>query len=134
MIQKFVKRFEANRSQLESAFAAKHPGSYQDIVKAVIEVVSDEDDYGDSPDPARIHLIDDGDYQGTLVFIIGASGYQPSHYWSVKVGYGSCSGCDTLQAISDYSSKPPTPEQVKDYMGLALNIVQWLRPLQEDND
>ena len=43
--------------------------------------------YG-GPGLERIHRIDDGDYQGTLVFVIGGKGYQLSTYWYVKVSYG----------------------------------------------
>lgn len=131
MIVKFIQRFEARNSEIEAKFTKAHPG-YTDIVKAVIEVLSDEDEYR-SPDPERIHRIDDGDYQGTLLYVIGAKGHQPDDYWFVKVGYGSCSGCDTLQAISGYSDEPPTPEQVKDYMRLALNVVQGLKAMQEED-
>jgi hypothetical protein len=132
MIQKFVDQFKARESELRAIFAKEHPGDYEAIVKAVVSVVGDQDDYH-RPDPERIHCIDDGDYQGTLVFVIGATGYQPSDYWFVKVSYGSCSGCDTLQAISDYSSESPNEEQIKDYLSLALHIVQGLKVLG-DND
>jgi hypothetical protein len=130
MIQDFVNRFEAKRDELEATFRGKHPDAYVDVVKAVVTALH-SDKYG-SIDPERIHQIDDGDYQGTLLFVIAASGYQPSDYWYVKVGYGSCSGCDTLQAISKYSSKPPTDEQVRDYMTLALHVVQGLRKMDDD--
>lgn len=127
MIQEFVDRFMAKKPELEAVFSVAHPDGYQEIVKAVIEVVT-TGDY-DSPDPNRIHRIDDGDYQGTLLFVIAANGYQPDTYWYVKVSYGSCSGCDTLAAINDYSGEPPTPQQVKDYMTLALHIVQGLKEM-----
>lgn len=84
------------------------------------------------PDPARIYQIDDGGYEGTLVFVIGAGGYKPSRYWYVKVGYGSCSVCDTLQAIRGYEGDAPTKEQVDAYMTLALHIVQGLREMNAD--
>jgi hypothetical protein len=131
MIQGFVNRFlsDDGQAQLRAAFA-KHPEDYTAIVKAVVQVVSVED--YDDPDPERIHRIDDGDYQGTLVFVIAAKGYQPSDYWYVKVGYGSCSGCDTLQSISNYSDAPPTEEQVKEYMTLALHVVQGMKKMGED--
>lgn len=124
MIAEFVTAFDAKREWLSQQFAAGHPGSYKDIVRLVVEAVGD-DSYA-RPDPERIHQVDDGDYQGTLVFVIGARGYQPSDYWYVKVGYGSCSGCDTLESICGYSSDKPNEEQVKDYMTLALHIVQGL--------
>jgi hypothetical protein len=95
-------------------------------------ILNQGDRYGE-PDPTRIHQIDDGDYQGTLLFVIAASGYQPSDYWYVKVGYGSCSGCDTLQAIDGYggySDEAPSKDQVDDYMTLALHIIQGLKSMQ----
>jgi len=49
--------------------------------------------------------------------------------------YGSCSGCDTLQAISDYDDGRPSELQLKEYMALALHLVQkmrWLSGAEED--
>ena len=83
-----------------------------------------------TPDPERIHRIDDGNYQGTLVYVIGEKGYQPDKYWYVKVDYGSCSGCDTLEGIRDYTDDAPTDEQAKDYMTVALHIVQGMKPME----
>ncbi len=98
-----------------------------------MSILHDPDAY-DSMDPERIHRIDDGDYQGTLVFVIGASGYQPSTYWYVTVGYGSCSGCDTLEAIRFYGDDPPTSQQVTDYATLAPHIVEGLREMYPASD
>jgi len=131
MIQKFVDKFMEQKQELESIFSEKHPDDYKEIVINVIKIITDEDVY-DVPDPERIHEIDDGDYQGTLVFIIGGTGYQPSDYWSVMIGYGSCSGCDTLEAIRGYSDDKPTKEQIKDYMTLSLHIVQGLSKMNEE--
>ena len=130
MIQEFVDRFMAAEADLLARFSAAHPASYEEIVRAVVETVRGEE--YDSPDPERIHEIDDGDYHGTLVYVIGAGGYQPSDYWYVKVGYGSCSGCDTLQAISGYSDEPPTAEQAREYWTLALHVVQGLKRMGDD--
>ncbi len=63
--------------------------------------------------------------------MIPAGGYQPSDFWYVVVGYGSCSGCDTLEAIRSYEDTPPSVEQINDYMGLALNIVQGIKKMGE---
>ena len=131
MIQEFVEKFEKDKVKLEDMFRSKHPENYKEVVKNVVSVLTDDEPY-DSIDPERIHSVDDGDYQGTLVFIIGAKGYQPSDYWYVKVSYGSCSGCDTLQAINGYSDTAPSEEQVQDYMTLALHIVQGLKKMGED--
>lgn len=127
MITEFVERFMSNKGELEKHFAAGHPNGYLDIVRAVVDVV--KGDEFDSMDPSRIHVIDDGEYQGRLLFVIAASDCQPRDYWYVTVAYGSCSGCDTLKAIHDYSSDPPTADQIKDYMTLALHIVQGLKKL-----
>ena len=131
MIQKFVDRYMGRKEELRALFAEKHPEEYKSIVQAVVKVLHDEDEY-ESPDPERIVEIDHGDYQGTLVYIIGASGYQPSEYWAVMVGYGSCSGCDTLQSICEYSDDPPTEEQVSDYMTLALHVVQGIKLIGDE--
>jgi len=131
MIEAFTKAWFANLHTMREKFTAKHPDDYKDVVKAVVEMLADASGDYDKPDPERIHEIDDGDYQGTLVYVIGASGYQPSRYWYVKVSYGSCSVCDTLQAISGYSSEPPNDTQVSEYMTLALHIVQGLREMSE---
>lgn len=131
MIQEFVKAWEDRKSEVAATFAAKRPETYKDVVAAAIGILGNTDDYG-VPDPNRIHEIDDGDYQGTLVYVIGATGYQPSGYWYVRVSYGSCSGCDTLQAISDYSSDPPAEKQVGEYMTLALHIIQGLKKMGEE--
>ena len=134
MIQKFVTRFDAQREALTDTFSQKHPSEYKDIVKAVISAIADGDDYGESPDPERITEIDHGDYQGTKLFVVAANGYQPSTFWYVRVWYGSCGGCDTLQRIRDYGDydTPPSETQVKDYMTLALHIVQGLHRCEED--
>ena len=127
MIKLYVERFMANKSQLENVLKQKHVDSYKELVTEVVKLIT-SGEYDDL-DPERIHEIDDGDYQGTLLFLIAEKGYQPSKYWAVKVGYGSCSGCDTLQSISGYSSDAPTQEQVDEYMMLALHIVQGLKEI-----
>lgn len=99
MIPEFVAAWESRKDVVRAAFAAEIPDSYEDIVKIVIGAIADrldevDDDFGraPAPDPKRIHTINDGDYGGTMVFVIGAKGYQPSTYWGVSVDYGSCSG------------------------------------------
>ena len=131
MIQEFVDKFMAEKDKLAQIFREKRPEDYKELVAAVISVIGGDDEY-ELPDKNRIHQIDDGDYQGTLVFVIAARGYQPSDYWYVKVWYGSCSGCDTLQGISGYSDDPPTDEQINDYMTLALHVVQRLKKMGDE--
>lgn len=135
MNKKFVEAFEAGKGALREQFAAKHPANYAELVGAVIRVLTQNlEDYARRPDPERIVEIDHGDYQGVLLYVIGETEYQPSLYWYVFVDYGSCSGCDTLEAIREYGDDPPTKEQVDDYMTLALHVVQRLKPLTPLDD
>ena len=131
MIKEFVDRFMERKIILEKLMMDKHPEDYKALVHMLVQVLQGEDEY-ESPDPTRIHEINDGDYQGTLVYVIGAGGYQPSTYWYIKVSYGSCSGCDTLQAIQDYSDEPPTPEQIAQYMTLCLHMVQGMKKMGDE--
>ncbi len=134
MIKKFIERFEASKPKLEAKFREKCPEHYAALLRLVVELLDSEDDeYKSKMDPERIHKIDDGNYQGTLLFLIGSDGYQPEDYWYVKVGYGSCSGCDTLESIRRYSDEGANDEQVKGYMTLALHIVQGLHKLGEED-
>ncbi len=131
MIKELVARWEANKEYVRDALKLQHPDNYKDLVWLVIKNIT-ADDYEDfALDPERIHEIDDGDYQGTLLYIIAEKGYQPSRYYSVFVDYGSCSGCDTLEGIREYSSDPPTGEQIDQYMTLALHIVQGIKVVGE---
>ena len=139
MIEKFTKRWFERKDSVQERFEAKLPSSYSDIVLAVVEMLNDEDEY-ETPDPSRIHEINDGDYQGTLLYVIGAAIYQPSTYWYVKVGYGSCSGCDTLESIlsgnwgheTEEEKKAWKDEAVSQLMTLALHIVQGLKLMGDE--
>jgi hypothetical protein len=127
-----IARFDAKRQDLLALFKAKRPNDYLTIVKTLVAAVTSPDDYGEcNLDPERITMIDYGHYQGTLVFVIAAKGYQPSAYWATECGYGSCSGCDTLQAIERQgdSTSAVTDEQAKDYLTLALHLVQKMEQL-----
>jgi hypothetical protein len=130
MIPEFIARFDANRDALRAKFKERHPQSYKEIVTEVVRIVGSEDDYY-APSTERIVEIDHGSYQGTLLYVIGAGGYQPDDYWFVRVGYGSCSGCDTLQGISGYSDDPPTDEQANDYLTLALHVAQGIKKMAD---
>jgi len=143
MIQKFVDRFMFVKPELEKKFSENHIYSYKDLVEITLSSIShmdedyeekeekdnkEEDRYYPEMDVSKIHVIDDGHYQGTQLFIIPADEYQPSTYYAVYVWYGSCSGCDTLQRINDcFDDSNPSEQAVDDYMTLALHIVQGLK-------
>lgn len=129
MIDEFVKIWDENKDVLREQFSQKHPNSYHDLVKSVIMMLSNSMNAYDKPDPERITVVNDGQYHGTLIFVIGASNYEPSRYWVVKINYGSCSGCDILESIRHYGSNPPSGQQVDDYMTLALHVIQRLKEI-----
>ena len=131
MIPEFIKRYTESKDNLALKISIAPPDNYLDLVKLVIGAITSKDEYFGKPDPARIHQIDDGDYQGTLVFVIGAEGCQPSDYWYLKLMYGSCSGCDTLKKVRDNGTEPVTSQQVEDYMTLALHIVQGIKKMED---
>jgi len=134
MIAEFVTRFDAKREELRAQFKACRPDNYAALVRTVVEAIQGEYGSEQSLDPERIHEIDDGDYQGTLLFVIAAQGYQPSTYYAAAVSYGSCSGCDTLQSIGEYSEEPPTDAQANEYLTLALHVVQNLKEVSSVED
>lgn len=129
MEQELVARFDAKRDEVRNNLVRLVAGKeycidYIDIVKIVIEAV--HDDYR-TPDPNNIHEIDDGEYQGTLLFVIPQDDYQPLDYWYVKISYGSCSGCDTLQAILSGFYGDTVEEKADALFILALHIIQGLK-------
>ena len=77
---------------------------YIDLVKMAFGTIFNNKDrtyFYHEADIEHIHEIDDGDYQGTYIYLIPFDTYEPSEsdYMMTYVGYGSCSGCDTLQSI-----------------------------------
>lgn len=141
MIPAFVNIFDANREVLRERFSNDPPGSYSDLVTSVVTLLFDEsgDSYGGCPDPERITTIDHGHYQGTQVFVIACTGYQPSTYWYVRMSYGSCGSCDSFQGAMDDSSeyddngnKVLSETTLDQLMLLTLHIVQSMKQMDAD--
>lgn len=129
MIKDIVERFMQAKPHIEKRLKEDHPASYNELVRLVVKAINPEQEW-DLPDHDRITEIDHGDYQGTLLYVIGGTGYQPYTYWYVKVAYGSCSACDTLQGIKGCDDSQPTDDQVSQYMTLALHIVQSMKVME----
>ena len=134
MVKEFVKAWDANKDKLEEYIKTHKQSdynSYKELVKLLFDIVINPpiNTYNNSQfdtNPDKIVKLDDGDYQGSLVFILHKDNYQPRvhNYVYTSVEYGSCCGCDTLQAIHMYDYDLPTDEQVKDYMMLCLHLLQ----------
>ena len=154
MIKEFVKAWNVNKDELITYFTENIPSDYEDIFKAlVVKVINpyllDElnsaIDYplSEGLNEKAITKIDDGDYQGTQLFIIPCANYQPDmgDYYVTSVWYGSCSGCDTFEGIVDdydlYKDKITETNRkkaAKQFQTLALHMLQQMRCLVPDEE
>lgn len=127
-----VKQWYENKHNLEKYFrttSMEEYDSYEAIVRKLFELVLLKADEYSEFDVNRMTVIDDGDYQGTLMFIIPKEKYQPeaTDYVVTNNYYGSCSGCDLLQSIILFDDGLPDDEQVRQLMQLSLNLVQKMK-------
>ena len=128
MLKYCLRKWDANKGILEKRLKTDislNSCDYENLVKLVVECVLNPGDDGLEWDAENITVVDDGDYQGTQLFLIPLSTYQPSEseYLMTFVDYGSCSGCDTLQAIQEWKDSLLTERQVKDFMSLCKDLV-----------
>lgn len=138
MIKEFVKQWDENKHLLEAWLKENKPSSYEDIYKKLFElVVTKPNGYGDEWNWERFTTIDDGDYQGNMIFVLCSDQYQPylDDYIFTEVSYDSCSCCDTFEHIQDLewgNNEKNTEEQVKQYMTLALHMVQETKTFKQE--
>lgn len=104
--------------------------NYLNLVKTTFSTIyNNEEDYSLlNIDIEKITEIDNGDYQGTLLYILPFSNYQPcaTDYFMTYVGYGSCSCCDTLlyiKSLGDWEQEFPNEAQINDLMKLCEHIL-----------
>lgn len=134
MIQQLVAMWNEKKGVLESWLQEKHPESYEDLFTKLIALVLNETVEGRYThaviDPTSITVLNHGSYQGTQIFLMALTTYQPDadDYLWMDNYYGSCSGCDALQSIQAFKwTEKPDEEQVEAYMLLALQMVQRIR-------
>ena len=128
MIKEFVEKWNKYSNNLEEYFRntrQEEYSSYEEIVKILFDEVINKDET-DIFNTEEICVIDDGSYQGTQIFVLHKDTYQPEvdEYVYTNTYYGSCSGCDTLLRISGYDDGIPDENQIKEYMMLALHLLQ----------
>lgn len=135
MIKEFIDQWWKYKDNMERYFKSIseiREIDYEDIVKALVDsVLNAGKDVKYQKLSMDIHVIDDGDYQGTQIFVVHNDIYQPDvdDYFFTHNYYGSCSGSDILQSITEYQSKPATDEQVKELMKLAFDLLRNFKPL-----
>lgn len=127
MIKEFVEAWESHKHEVQAAFAANEPYEYEEIVRAVVDLMHKHVAVGWKPDPARIKKLASNEYEGTDAYVLQGGGSYPSWFWYVLVSYGSCSVCDTLQSAREL---PDEESRVRDYMKLALHIVQSIKAME----
>lgn len=119
MITKFAHAWQAAETETKALWTASIPDDYDKIVQRIRKVL-----HGVEPCMAEIETAMFGDYQGEYVVLFG----KYSARWFARVEYGSCSGCDTLQAIfADASDN--TEQTVTDLFAYATHIVQSIKEL-----
>lgn len=129
-----LKQWNKNKDKLEQVLRTTRlkdgMWSYKLLVKLIVENILNEEGAFYEWDSENIHEINDGEYQGTLLYLIPESSHQPSEweYLMTFIGYGSCSVCDTLESIlsmdySVYEGVYLTEAQVREMMILCKDIV-----------
>ena len=123
-------RWDTNKGKLRDLLAERtdlNTCEYEDLVELAFETIYNTAVTGldRKLDLANITVVDNGDYQGTLVFLIPFDTYQPSEheYIMTFIGYGSCSGCDVLQAVQGWGKEKPTEEQLDGFMDICRDLI-----------
>ena len=127
MLKYCLRKWDENKKKLEEELL-KDPDlnkcQYIHIVEKVVEIIlNTNEEYLWNTE--GITEIDDGGYQGALLFLIPRKTYQPSEYEYLMTyaKYGSYPRCDTLQAIQDYGENLISEDQLKDFMALCKDII-----------
>lgn len=129
MLKYCYEKWNKNKSNLEAKLKETDLSrtSYPELLALTVECIFNDSEasYGETWDTEHITEIDNGDYQGTLLFLIPAKTYQPSEYEYLMtyIGYGSCSGCDLLLSIEPYCHEETTERHIKSFMSLCKDFI-----------
>ena len=130
MLRILKMKWSKNESKLREALSNIEMDNleYIDLVKITFDTIfnSDGGTYDDGTlDTNNITVVDDGEYQGSQLFIIPFDMYQPDYtdYLMTYQCYGSCSGCDTLLSIRQYDEGNPNEQQLNDLMTLCRDLI-----------
>jgi len=132
MLREYTDRYVENKENIIKKIEKDKPCSYEGILTIAIEFIAN-DEYNELKKDNKIHTIDDGDYQGTLLFIMPANTYQPYKYFWTMVAYGSCSGCDTIQRTLDdygYGEERDWNKVAEEFYILGLHMIQNMKILE----
>lgn len=128
-------KWAENEKRLQHAFQMidtsylQNTLDYKELIKIVVRYILNDGLRDDTVfdnyyfwDENNITTIDNGDYQGTLLFLIPKLAYQPSHseYLMSYIDYGSCSACDVLQSAQTHDDRD---KLIDDLMFICRTIV-----------
>ena len=129
MLKYCLRKWEENKKALEENLRSDptlNSCCYSDLLEKVTDIILNggEKEKYEKWDSEHITMIDNGEYGGTLLFLI-PRGFVPAEYdyLMTYVGYGSCSVCDTLQSIQNWKGGKLNDKQVEDFMTLCRHLV-----------
>lgn len=132
MEKEIIERWERGKENLRDYLSTHiiwdNCSSYNELVNVLIKECLNYST--DEKFSTKFTCIDDGDYQGTQLFILHYDTYQPgvNDYYIFDNMYGSCSGCDTLLGIIGYDFDViPDEDMVNHLMALCLHMVQRMK-------
>lgn len=139
MIKEFVDKWYLIKSNLAEEIRTTNQSeydSYEQLLKMTLKHINTTIGIGYKIDSEDLAVIDFGNYQGTKIIAFHVDTYQPylSDTYYTSVEYGSCSGCDTLLRISNFTYGLPTEQQVQEYLILCLHMVQRIKRFGEEKD
>ena len=130
MLKIMKELWDKNQDKLRTELSSRddlNECSYVDLVKIAFDKIYNDDSRLDNENLFidRVHEIDDGDYQGTLIYLIPFNSYQPDpeDYRMTFAWYGSRSGCDALQSAQSWGDGKLTEQQVKDFMSICKDLI-----------
>lgn len=127
MLKYCLRKWDENKKKLEDSLrndSNLNDCDYKYLVQKVVDIILNTNEK-DPWDSEEISEIDDGEYAGTLLYLIPRKMYTPSEYdyLMTYVGYGSCSGSDTLKGIQDDIRNEISEESLEDFMTLSRDII-----------
>ena len=130
MLKIMKELWDKNQDKLRTELSSRddlNECNYVDLVKIAFDKIYNNDDRFDSENLCldKVHEIDDGGYQGTLIYLIpfNICGPDPEDYLMTFAWYGSCSGCDALQSAQAFENGKLNEQQVKDFMAICKDLI-----------
>ena len=122
---KFIKQWEANKKNLKKYFKNNKQyeySTYEEIIRLILRICLTGYEWKYDIESWRY-----GKESGHTLFI--ASTKNNLIKAVTHNSYGTCSGCDTLLGINEYTVGYPTKEQVNQYMTLSLHLIQRMKKI-----